>query len=122
MTTIHIPHYRKVAHVTSINTGSASPLISLNFQSTLDTPHCLRGYESWCLMTKSRLSSSTKCQTRSTTAHAIMITSTTLAPQTVRSPLSGSTLINSMNVPLVIPLSAIRWLIEIRRRGKNVFA
>ena len=42
MTTMHIPTHRKVAHVTSINTGPASPLISLNFQSTLDTPHCLR--------------------------------------------------------------------------------
>ena len=34
MTTMHIPHYCKVAHITSINTESTSSLISSNFQST----------------------------------------------------------------------------------------
>ena len=89
MTTMHIPHYRKVAHVTSINTGPASPLISSDFQSTsLDSP-LLRGYEPWCLMTETRSSSPTRTasptrrQTRSQTSAATQ-------PQTSTPPPSGS--------------------------------
>ena len=95
MTTMHIPHYRKVAHVTSINTGSASPLISSNFQSTLELP-TLRGYEPWCLMTKSRSSSPTRCQTRSQTAHTAANPQTSTPPPSSATPPSGT-------VPLAQP-------------------